>query len=191
MLDSESYKFLDVDIIFDKVKVIVEHFKDLLLTNNCCFHHLKEQLEILFDHIHRCFKIFCRKMLANYFSHWWQFGNSKFVAHSRDISCCSVIQCRVRETLLTFVAHFFQKNVNHWNMTLEILLNIGLDNDQSKERYGDAVELFLNEYPHGTIRKKKCHLQGHVYQSNQVLLKKHCHDAASSLLIISSDEESE
>ena len=76
-------------------------------------------------------------------------------------------------------------------MTLEILLNIGLDNDQSKERYGDAVELFLNEYPHGTIRKKKCHLQGHVYQSNQVLLKKHCHDAASSLLIISSDEESE
>ena len=76
-------------------------------------------------------------------------------------------------------------------MTLEILLNIGLDNDQRKERYGDAVELFLNEYPHGTIRKKKCHLQGHVYQSNQVLLKKHCHDAASSLLIISSDEESE
>ena len=46
ILDSESYKFLDVDIIYDEVKVIVEHFKDLLLVNNCRIDHLKEELEI-------------------------------------------------------------------------------------------------------------------------------------------------
>ena len=63
---------LDADIIYDEVKVILEYFKDLLLTNNCCTDHLKEDLEVLFDHINRCFKIFCRKMLANYFSHWFQ-----------------------------------------------------------------------------------------------------------------------
>ena len=51
--DSESYKFLDVDIICNEVKVIVEHFRDLLLTNNCGIYHLKEEYEILFDHINR------------------------------------------------------------------------------------------------------------------------------------------
>ena len=53
VLDSESYKFLDVHIIYDEVKVIAEHFKDVLSTNNCHIDHLKEELEILFDHINR------------------------------------------------------------------------------------------------------------------------------------------
>ena len=51
ILDSESYKFLDADITYNEVKVIMEHFKDLLLANNCCIDHLKEELEILLDHI--------------------------------------------------------------------------------------------------------------------------------------------
>ena len=33
--------------------------------------------------------------------------------------------------------------------------------------------------------------KGHVYPSNRVSLKKRCHDAASALLNVSSDEESE
>ena len=41
ILDSESYLFLSVDIIYDKVKVIVEHFKSLLLANNCSIDHLE------------------------------------------------------------------------------------------------------------------------------------------------------
>ena len=53
ILDSESYKFLDADITYNEVKVIMEHFKDLLLANNCCIDHLKEELEILLDHINR------------------------------------------------------------------------------------------------------------------------------------------
>ena len=35
------------------VKVIVEYFKDLLLINNCHINQLKEELEILIDHIDR------------------------------------------------------------------------------------------------------------------------------------------
>ena len=35
ILDSESYPFLSVDIIYEEVKVIVEHFKSSLLANNC------------------------------------------------------------------------------------------------------------------------------------------------------------
>ena len=56
-------------------------------------------------------------------------------------------------------------------MTRELLLHILSDNDQSKERYGDAVEMFLKEYPDGTTRKKRRHLRGHVYPSNQVSLQ--------------------
>ena len=41
ILDSESYPFLSVDIIYDKVKVIVEHFKSLLLASNCSIDHLQ------------------------------------------------------------------------------------------------------------------------------------------------------
>ena len=52
-LDSKSYKFLNVDIIYDEVKVIEGDFKDVLLTNNYHIDHLKEELEILFDHINR------------------------------------------------------------------------------------------------------------------------------------------
>ena len=106
------------------------------------------------------------------------------------MSCCSVIQCRVGESLFTFVAHFFQCQSLKYD-TLELLFHIGLDNNQSKERYGDAVEMFLKEYPAGTIKKKKHRLQGHVYLSNWASLKKHCHDAASALLSIPSDKESE
>ena len=51
--------------------------------------------------------------------------------------------------------------------------------------------MFLKDYPDGTIRNKKCNLQGHVYLSNQTSLKKCCHGAASALLNVSLDEESE
>ena len=53
ILDSESYSFLSVDIIYDEVKVIVKHFKSLQLANNYSIDHLKEELEVLHDHIMR------------------------------------------------------------------------------------------------------------------------------------------
>ena len=55
ILDSESYLFLSVDIIYDEVKVIAEHFKSLLLANNCSINHLKEELEVPHDQIIRYF----------------------------------------------------------------------------------------------------------------------------------------
>ena len=51
--------------------------------------------------------------------------------------------------------------------------------------------MFLQEYPDGSIRKEKSHLQGHVYPSNWTSLKRNCHESASALLNISSEDESE
>ena len=60
--------------------------------------------------------------------------------------------------------------------TLEMLLHIPSDVGQSKERYGDAVEMFLTEYPDGTVRKRKRRLQGHTYPQIQKSIKKSNHD---------------
>ena len=45
ILDSEPSKFFDADTICHKVKVIAQHFKDLLLGKNCRIDQLKEQLQ--------------------------------------------------------------------------------------------------------------------------------------------------
>ena len=74
--------------------------------------------------------------------------------------------------------------------TLEIILQLGFDNDKSKERYGDAAEVF-KRIPRQHNQEEKCNLQGYMYLSNQASLKKRCHDAASALLNVSSDEKLE
>ena len=55
--------------------------------------------------------------------------------------------------------------------TLEILLRISSDVDLHEERYRDADDMFLNYYPDGTVRKRKCHLKGHKYPSRRVSKK--------------------
>lgn len=49
--------------------------------------------------------------------------------------------------------------------------------------------MFSNEYPEGTVRKRKRHLHGHEYPSHLASNKKSHHNAASVLLSISSDKE--
>lgn len=192
ILDSESYKFLDVDIIYDEVKVIVEHFKPLLLANNCRTGQLKDELEVLYDHINR----YVSKSSAE--KCWpiiFRIGNDlgiRNLLHILELCLVTPLSNAESERVFSLLWRIFSKERQSLkNDTLELLLHIRSDDDQSKERYKDAVDMFLNEYPDGTIRKKKRHLQGHVYPSNRTSQKKHRHDAASVLLDISSDEEEE
>ena len=95
------------------------------------------------------------------------------------------------ERVFSFLWRIFSKERQSMKHdTLEILLRTRSDVDLREERYRDAVNMFLNKYPDGTVRKKKRHLQGHKYPSRRVSKKIH-HDAASFLLSISSDEEEE
>ena len=101
--------FLDVDIIYDEV--FVDHFKDVLLANNCHIDHWKEELEILFDRINRYVsKSSAEKCWPIIFRIGDNLGIRNLI-HILDMSCCSVIQCRVRESLLTFVAYFFKRTL--------------------------------------------------------------------------------
>ena len=53
ILDSSTYQFMDCDVIYDDVLVVVDHFKNVLLANGCNMTHLKEEFELLHDHIKR------------------------------------------------------------------------------------------------------------------------------------------
>ena len=59
-------------------------------------------------------------------------------------------------------------NKDHASMsheTLERLLQLQIDSDFSAKNYMHAVELFLTEYPDGSIRKRARCLDGHSYPS--------------------------
>ena len=78
----------------------------------------------------------------------WEFPSCYF-----DLLLAVVIQCRVREKL--FLLHiFYKKHQLNNHETFEIILHIRSDDDQSKERFRDAVNMFLNEYPNSAVRKE-------------------------------------
>ena len=166
ILDSESYLFLSVDIIYDEVKVIVEHSKSLLLANNCSINHLKEELEVLHDHIiryvsksssERCWPIIFR------IGHDLGIHN---LLHVLEICLAVPLSSAESERVFSFLWCTFSKEWQSMkHETLEILLRIRSDVDLREEQYSDAVDMFLSEYPDGTVRKRKRHLQGHKYPS--------------------------
>ena len=117
----------------------------------------------------------------------------RYLLHILEICLVALLSNAESERVFSLLRHIFSKytlEITLKHCTLEIILHVGLHNDQNKERYGDAVEMFLKEYPDGTSREKKRHLQGHVYLPNRASLQKHCHDAAASALLnVSSDKE--
>ena len=53
ILDSKSYQFLESDNVYDEVKVVADYLESPLLANNCNLNFLKEDFEILHDHVKR------------------------------------------------------------------------------------------------------------------------------------------
>ena len=119
----------------------MDHFKDVLLANNCHIDHLKE--ELLFDHINR------------------------YVSKSSAEKCWPII-FRIGDNLGI-------RNLIH---ILHICLVAPLSNVESERVFSLLWRIFSKE------RQSLKH-------DTRVSLKKRCHDAASGLLNVSSDEESE
>ena len=107
----------------------MEHFKDLLLVNNCHIDHLKKELEILSDHINRhvpekCWPInFC-------------IGDDLGIhnlLHILEICLVAPLSNAESERVFSLLWHIFSKE--HQSLkrdTLEILLHIELDSNQRK-----------------------------------------------------------
>ena len=75
----QSHQFLESDIVYDVVKVVVDYFESPLLENNCNLNFLKEEFEILHDHVKRCLQMFVREMLAHYFLNRSGIRDQKFI----------------------------------------------------------------------------------------------------------------
>ena len=92
----------------------------------------------------------------------------RYLLHILEICLAAPLSNAESKRVFSLLWHIFSKERQSLKYdTLEIILHIGLHNHQSKERYGEAVEMFLKEYPDGTIRKEKHHLQGPVYLPNR------------------------
>ena len=118
-----NFDILNVDIIFNEVKVTMEHFKDLLLTNNYQVDHLKEELEILFDHFKRYIsKYSAKKCQPNIFSIGDDFGIHNLL-HILEISLVALLSNAESERVLSLLWHIFSKECQSLKHdTLELLL---------------------------------------------------------------------
>ena len=105
--------------------------------------------------------------------------------------CLAAPLCNAEsERVFWFLWRIFSKDrQSKKHETLEIIFHTRSDDGQIKESYRDVSNMFLNEYPEGTVRKRKRHLHGHEYPSHRASNKKSHHNAASVLLSISSDKE--
>ena len=190
ILDSGSYQFHERDTIYDEVNVVVDHFKPLLVANGCNIDHLREEFEVLHDHIQRYVsKSTPEKCWPNIFKIGRDLGICNLL-HVIEICLVVPLSNAESERVFSFLWRIFSKerqSLKH--ETLEMLLHVRSDNDLSVERYADPVAMFMNEFPDGTIRKHKRHLQGHQYPTNRKSTKQDNRDVAAVLDEILPDDD--
>lgn len=193
VLDSKSYAFADTDSLYEEVKVVVEHFQPLLLASHCQVRNLRSELELVHDHVVKFFAMrspkLCWPVMFNLSSN---LGIANFlqVVEICLVAPLSNAEC---ERAFSFLWRLFSKERQSLkNETLECLIHLRNDNNFAKERYERAVELFLAEYPDGTMRKRPRHLDGHSYPSSRKSTsKKPRTDVLAALDSIDTSSESE
>ena len=191
ILDSESYQFIEPNVIYEEIQVVVKHFESILLTNGCNVNNLKEEFELLHDHIKRFIsKSTPEKCWPIIFRIGRDLGIQNML-HVLEICLVAPLSNAESERVFSILWRIFSKerqSLKH--ETLNMLLHIRSDDDLSKGRYKDPIQMFLNEYPDGTVRKRKRHLQGHDYPSNRKSSKRPRHNIAAGLAEISDEDDS-
>ena len=131
-----------------------------LLANNCNLNFLKEELKILHDHVKRYVsKCSSKKCWPIIFQIGQELGIRNLL-HVIEICLTAPLSNTESGRVFSFLWHIFSKerqSLSH--EMLEMLLHIRPDVDQSKDQYGGTVEMFLTEYPDGTVCKRKRCLQ--------------------------------
>ena len=194
VLDTQSYLFNDIDTLFEEVQVLADHFKDVLEANGCNLRRLKTELDVVRDYIIKfTSKHTPEKCWAIIFNIKQDLGVTNIL---QLVEICLVIPLSNAESerVFSFLWRLFCKErTSLSNDSLEMLLRMRNDSNFSKERYGNAVNKFLTEYPDGTLRKGKRRLAGHKYPKNRKSTKKARTDAGAVLdeMFTDDDEESD
>ena len=126
------------------VKVIVEYFKDLLLINNCHIDQLKEELEILIDHIDRYASKSSAEKCWTIIFHIGDDLRICNLLHILEICLLTHLSNAASGRVFSLMPHIFSKECQSLKQdTLELFLHIRSGNHQSNYRYEDAVNMFL------------------------------------------------
>ena len=112
------------------------------------------------------------------------------ILHIYEISLVTPLINAESGRVFSFLWRAFSKERSSLkNETLEMLLHVRGDEDFSNSRYEDAVSMFLNEYPDGSIRQWKRRVEGCRYLQSRKSLKKTNNNVNTALDLLSSDEE--
>ena len=189
-LDARSFNLKSVEDVYENVKVIVNHFEKQLTANNCDLTALEREFEQLYEHVNL--------FLQTKESHavWPQLFMCKHelgisnILHVAELSLAMPLSNAESERVFSFLWRVLSKERKSLsNSALENILRLRCDQDFSPQRYSHAIELFLSEYPDGTVRKGSRRVDGITQPSK----KRKCNDKSVVELLddLVSDDEIE
>ena len=191
-LDTKGYEVFEFEDIYSHVKVLSDHFLNLIQANGCDVTKLRAETDILYEHV---VKFFLKKKPIDVWPHLFSVAKSlgiENVIHIAEIALVLPTSNAESERCFSFLWRNFSKERQSLkNLSLEHILRLRSDQNYSSERYEHALELFLSKHPNGEIRKHPRRPDGHKYPKGRKSAKadKTSFADAINILVDSSDEE--
>ena len=164
-LETESYSYTEFEELFENVVIIKDRYNSLLSANGCDLNQLKAEFRIIYTHVNKflskCSSAQCWPQLFK-LKHGLGLRN---ILHIAELCIAIPLSNAESERVFSYLWRQLSKermSLNH--ETLERILQLRSSRqDYSLESYNHAIDLFLTEYPDGTVRKLGQHVDGHAY----------------------------
>lgn len=164
-LNTKAYAHNDVDLLFEEsVQLIYDRFEMLFQANGCKKEKLKTEFRTLFSHVTTFLK---RSTSSKCWPQLFQLRDGLSLSNILHVAeLCIVVplsnaEC---ERVFSFLWRLYCKErMSLSHETLERLLQLRCDNDYSASNYDHAIDLFISQYPDGTVRKRERRIDGHTY----------------------------
>lgn len=168
-LETDSYSHTEFEELFENVVIIKDRYNSLLSANGCDLNRLKAEFRMLYTHVNK----FLSKCSPD--QCWLQLFKLKHglglrnILHVAELCIAIPLSNAESERVFSYLWRQLSKermSLNH--ETLEQILQLRCSTqDYSLESYDNAIDLFLTEYPDGTVRKQGRHLDGHAYPAKR------------------------
>ena len=142
--------YTEVDELLEAVNKVSDYFSFIFQENGCKIEELGKELKVLHMHVSTFFK--STSMCWPKIFQLKDTLNINNILHVAEICIAIPLSNAECERVFSFLWRLYTKerqSLHH--ETLEKLLMLRCDNDYDVGNYSHAIELFLNEYPDGTI----------------------------------------